>query len=58
MLLNRFSKFLKDVLDLFDNLNFLFPQGVKTPCFRIFVLLNFRSFRTSLLKIKDRKNKN
>ena len=37
------------ILDLFDNLNFLFPQGVKTPCFRIFVLLNFRSFRTSLL---------
>nr|DAS24420.1 MAG TPA: hypothetical protein [Caudoviricetes sp.] len=25
---------------MFDNLNFLFIQGVKTPCFRIFVLLN------------------
>ncbi|BBM54359.1 putative transposase [Leptotrichia wadei] len=43
------SSNLKRIIDLFDNLNFLFPQGVLTPCFRIFILLNFRSFRTSLM---------
>ena len=28
------------LIDMFDNLSFLSIQGVKTPCFKIFILLN------------------
>ena len=36
--LNNF--FHANKIDMFDNLSFLSIQGIKTPCFKIFILLN------------------